>query len=380
MKLIHTSDWHLGMTYRGGNYGEDQRFFIEKICEIALKEQAEGIIIAGDVFDKSIAAAEAVALYDEAMTRICVDLGLKVYLVAGNHDGAERLSQCNALLRKSGLFIAGALEAEPIVINEGDTDLYLLPWISTDKVKSIFPNEAEQITSLERAYELVLDKYRAAFVPGHRNILVSHSFVVGAETSTSDRSAEVGTATMIGSYVFKGFDYVALGHIHGPQIIGPEGNIRYSGTPMAYSFGKEETQVKSVTVIDTDTMECKTVPVPALHKRTTLKGSFEDILAANYPQEILDGYVRLEIEDRYAGLEAISVLRDKYRGLIEVSSRSYDNEDSRITMTIEELESFAADPEVLFERYCQDVLGGEVPKRLCDMFTSALKKYEEEAD
>jgi len=378
MKLIHTSDWHLGMTYRGGDYAEDQRFFIEKICEIARDEQAEGIIIAGDIFDKSIASQEAIQLYDEAMTHICGDLKLKVYIVAGNHDGAERLAQCNSLLRNSGLYIAGSLKPEPQVVNVGDTDIYLLPWISTDRVKSVFPAEAEQVTSLEKAYELVLDKYRESFVAGHKNILVSHSYVVGAETSTSDRSAEVGTATMIGSFVFRDFDYVALGHIHGPQVIGEKGIIRYSGTPMAYSFGKEERQNKGVIVIDTDTMEIKTVPVPALRKRTTINGNYEEILAADYPGEVVDGYVRLEIMDRYVGLDAIALLREKYKGLIEVSSRSYDNENSRITMTLEELQEIEADPAVLFSRYCQDVMGGDVPERLTDLFLKALNQYDGE--
>lgn len=377
MKLIHTSDWHLGMLCRNGQtYADDQRFFIEKICETALKEGAEGIIIAGDIFDKSIAAQEAISLYDEAMTHICNDLKLKVYIVAGNHDGAERLAQCNTLLRNSGLFIAGALEKEPQVVHEGDTDIYLLPWISTDKVKSIYPEVAEQVTGLEAAYQVVLDKYRAAFVPGHRNILVSHSFVVGAETSTSDRSAVVGNATMVGSFVFDGFDYVALGHIHGPQQI--KEHIRYSGTPMAYSFGKEETQEKSITLIDTESMEQTIIPLPVLNKRTTLKGNYEDILAADFDRDIVDGYVRLEIEDQYVGLDAIALLREKYKHLLEISSRNYENGDSKITMTVEELEAFESDPKVLFTRYCQDVMGGEVPDRLQDLFMKALKQYEQE--
>lgn len=379
MKLIHTSDWHLGMLCRNGqNYADDQRFFVNQICETARREGAEGVIIAGDIFDKSIASQEAITLYDEAMTKLCNEYGLKVYIVAGNHDGAERLAQCNTLLRNSGLFIAGSLKAEPQVVNEGSTDIYLLPWISTDRVKSAYPDEAELVTSLEAAYQLVLDKYRAGFIPGHKNILVSHAFVVGAETSTSDRSAVVGNATMVGSFVFDGFDYVALGHIHGPQSI--RENIRYSGTPMAYSFGTEEHQVKSVTLIDTDTGEQKIIPIPILNKRTTIKGKYEDILAAEYPKEILDGYVRLEIEDCYVGMEAIALLREKYSQLLEVSGKSFDSENEQITMTMDEFEAIESDPQAIFARYCQDVIGREIPERLTTLFLEALKKYEQEGN
>ena len=152
MRFLHTSDWHLGMTFRGGvSYRRDQKYMIEHICRIAVDEQVDGILLAGDVFDKSIASQEALQLYDEAMTYICGTLGIPVYLIAGNHDGAERIAQCNELLKKSGLYIAGALEETPQVVNAGNVDIYLLPWISTDKVKSVYPDEAEQVHSMEDA-------------------------------------------------------------------------------------------------------------------------------------------------------------------------------------------------------------------------------------
>ena len=130
MILLHTSDWHLGMMLRGGaTYGLDQRFFIREICRIAKEENVEGILLAGDVFDKGIASQEALQIYDAVMTYICRDMGIPVYLVAGNHDGAERISQCSELLSNSGLYIAGALTEQVRVENVNDVDIYLLPWI-----------------------------------------------------------------------------------------------------------------------------------------------------------------------------------------------------------------------------------------------------------
>ena len=373
MKFLHTSDWHLGMTFRGGiSYRADQKFAIEKICRIAVDEKVDGILLAGDVFDKSIASQEALQLYDEVMTYICGSLNIPVYLIAGNHDGAERISQCNELLKKSGLYIAGALEEKPQVVNCGDVDIYLLPWISTDKVKSVYPEEGETISIMEEAYRLVLDKYRESFVLGHKNILVSHAFIVDAETSTSDRAAEVGRATMVGSYVFEGFDYVALGHLHGPQKINE--HIRYSGTPMAYSFGKEENQEKSVTIIDTDTWEQRLIPVPQLHRRVTLTGTYEELMNADFQDDIRNGYVRLDVTDSYVGMDSMAAFREKYPNLLEVVSKSFEHEDAKITMTIEEFESTDADPETVFKRYCEDILEEAPSEHMLELFRAAVIK------
>ena len=377
MRFLHTSDWHLGMLLRGGaSYGEDQRHFIKEICRIAVTEKVDGILLAGDVFDKGIASQEALQIYDETMTYICDELRIPVFVVAGNHDGAERISQCNKLLKNSGLFIAGALEKNVSKFSIGNVDIYLLPWISTDKVKSIFPDKADEVDSMEGAYRVVLDKYRECFVEGHKNILVAHAYTVNAETSVSDRAAEVGHATMIGTSVFDGFDYVALGHIHGPQSI--TDTIRYSGSPMAYSFGKEEKQTKSVTIIDTDTMSLDIVEIPQLHKRTTLTGTYKELMQADVAEEVRTGYVRLEVTDSYVGIDGIAAFREIYANLIEISGKDFEREDARVTMTMEELEKVSVDPKSVFERYCKDILNDYPNSRLIELFNRAVTDYEKE--
>ena len=378
MKFLHTSDWHLGMTFRGGiSYREDQEYVISRICDIAVEEKVDGILLAGDVFDKSIASQEALKVYDSVMTHICGRLRIPVYMVAGNHDGAERISQCSELLKKSGLYIAGALEKEAQVVNLGEVDIYLLPWISTDKVKGIYPEEAEKIETMEDAYRVVLDKYREHFVQGRKNLLVAHAYTADAETSTSDRAAEVGHATMVGAGVFEGFDYVALGHLHGPQQV--RENIRYSGTPMAYSFGKEESQSKSVTIIDTDKMEQRIIPVPQLRGRTTLKGTYAELMTNDYADEILEGYVRLEVTDCYVGLDTMASLRERFARLLEVTGKDLERDDGRITMTIDELEEAETDPGFIFCRYCKDILGEEPREHLMALFDKAIESFEKGA-
>ncbi len=377
MRFLHTSDWHLGLTFRGGvSYADDQIYAIKNILKIASDEKADGILLSGDIFDKSVASSEAIHIYDEVMTEICVTMGIPVYAIAGNHDGAERISQCSELLKKSGLYIAGALEEKPVVINNGDTDIYLLPWISTDKAISVFPEKADEIRSLEDAYGVVLDTFRSSFIKGHKNILVAHAFIVNAETSVSDRAAEVGKASMIGSHVFKGFDYVALGHLHGPQKINDK--IRYSGSPVPYSFGKEETQQKSVTIIDTDTWEQKVIPLPQLHKRSTLKGSFEELMRADYEDDILKGYVKLEVTDSFIGMDSIAAFRERYANLLEISGKDIEKDDVSITMTVEEFEHADTDPQSVFSQYCKDMLEEEPNEHLKGLFAEALSEFEKE--
>ncbi|MBQ7506166.1 MAG: exonuclease SbcCD subunit D [Lachnospiraceae bacterium] len=379
MKLLHTSDWHLGMTLRGGmTYAEDQRFVLDQLCRIAQEEKADGILLAGDVFDKSIASQEAILLYDEYMTRLCKQARIPVYLIAGNHDGADRISQCRELLESSGLYIAGALTEEVSVYTLGDVDIFLLPWISTDKVRTLFPDRAEEIHTMEDACRVVLDRYRERFVNGRKKILVSHAFIVNAETSVSDRAAEVGKAAMVSAGVFAGFDYVALGHLHGPQDITEK--IRYSGSPMAYSFGREEKQEKSVTLLDTDTMEKKVIPLPQLHRRTTLTGTFEELMEADFDEEIKSGYVRLEVTDSYVGMDTMAAFRERYDKLLEVTGKGLEKEDARITMTIEELVEADTTPEAVFSRYCRDVLKEEPDAHRAGLFEAALKEYEKEVE
>ena len=377
MKLLHTSDWHLGMVLRGGmSYAKDQEYAIQGLIRIAKEEQADGILLAGDVFDKSIASPEAIRLYDRVMTEICVTQGIPVYMIAGNHDGAERLAQCGELMKAGGLYVAGALSRKPYVVHAEDADLYLLPWISTDKVRSVFPERADEVSSMEDAYRIVLDACRETFEAGRKHILVAHAFIVNAQTSVSDRAAEVGQAAMVGSGLFDGFDYVALGHLHGPQQI--RENIRYSGSLMAYSFGREEQQEKSVTIVDTDTLEQKIVPIPRLRRRTTLTGTCQELMAAEYPEDIRNGYVRLEVTDSYVGLDTIAAFRERYPNLLEVSGKTIDREDGRITITIEELEQIEQDPESVFFQYCRDIMEEAPGEHLLELFREACQEVEKE--
>jgi len=377
MKILHTSDWHLGISATTGmTLEEDQRFFINEIKKIIEEKNVEAVLIAGDIFDRSIASPAALKLYDETMKMLCADMGVKVLLIAGNHDGAERISSCRDLLETSGLYICGRLSEKPCVVSLGDVDVYMIPWITTERVRFAFPDRAEEVTSMESAYRVVLDACRDCFIPGRKNICVSHAFVSGAETCVSDRAAEVGHATQIGAGVFDGFDYVALGHIHGPQNVTDK--IRYCGTPMIYSFGKEESQEKSVTLIDTDSMERTIIPVKSLRKRITLKDTYDVIYAADYPEDIKNAYVRLEVTDRYVGREMANELIARYPHFVELKSKRVEMDEVSVSMTIDELEELSMDPSAVFEKYYEEIVGEEPSGHILELFKAACEQYAKE--
>ena len=218
---------------------------------------------------------------------------------------------------------------------------------------------------------------KQSFVVGKKHILVAHTFIIHAETSVSDRAAEVGRAAAIGTKPFAGFDYVALGHLHGAQDIGDY--IRYSGTPMPYSFGKEEKQIKCVTIIDTETMERKVIPLEPLHTRITISGPYERILSAkNLTERERKGYVCVELEDVHVGIEVIASLREIYPNLLEVSGKSFEQENAKITMTIDELEKQEQDPLQILKRYFQDVMNVQPDEHLVELFGKAVSDYEKE--
>lgn len=375
MKLLHTSDWHLGAIDSSHYLLEDQECFIDEICGIISTEKVDAVLIAGDVYDRSIASSDAIKLYDKAMKRMCLDLNVPVILIAGNHDGADRLESCSDLLAAAKLYVCGSIQKDIRKVCCNDADIYLLPWITEEKVKSVYPEKREQITSIEDAYRVVVNELTSDFDPEKKHVLLAHAFITDSETSTSDKAAVIGTATQVSAGIFEDFDYVALGHIHKPQDV--NGKIRYSGTPMAYSFGKEETQEKSVTIVDTETMDHKIIPLHPLHRRTTLEGTLEELLHPKADEGVINGFVKLKVTDKPVGLASLTQLREIYPLLLECESRSFDSEESTIKLTVEEYEDMQTDPVKVFESFCVEMCDFEPSEHLRSMFESAVMMTEE---
>ena len=373
MKLLHTSDWHFGMTLGTGSYAEDQRFFLDRLYRLIREEKIEALLLSGDIYDSSVVSAEAIGLYNEAMTKLCLELGVTVIAIAGNHDSAARLASCRELLKGAGLHITGKVERDPapVLLDGGKVAVYSIPFFTRDEITALLPEKKDQIRNTETAMLAYCDHIRERMDESRKNIILSHSLIVGSELSESDRSARVGFATAISKDVFQGFDYVALGHIHKPQAI--ENHIRYSGSPLKYSFGAEESQEKGVVVVDTDTMEIRFVPIALKRERRSVTGTFEELLAR---EDIREDYLRLYVTDQYAGLELVGQLREKFPHLLEVYGKSLTEEGELSVLTVEELEEMKE--EDIMIRFLAENFSAEPSPEQLQLFRDVLEWSREE--
>lgn len=367
MKLLHTSDWHFGMAAGVRSLAGDQRYFLNQLYDIIEKEQVDAVLLAGDVYDSSVANAEAIAMYNDATTKICGDKKLPFIIIAGNHDGAARLASCRELLKEAGLFVTGRLTREitPVLLREKEgvkdtaeermqkgggrreVAVYPIPFFNRDEVAALFPERREEIISQENAAKVVCDHIRETMDPERINIVMAHALIVNAELSESDRTARVGQASAVSKEVFAGFDYVALGHIHKPQKIAE--HIRYCGSPVKYSFGNEEKQQKCVLILDTDTMEVKEIPLAMLHDRKTVTGTCEEILER---EDLAEDYLRLYVTDRYASLELLGEMREHFPYLLEFYGKSLEENEKFTSLSLSELETM--DEIDIMMKFCEE--------------------------
>lgn len=375
MKIIHTSDWHFGMPLGTGSYAADQRHFLGQLYDLIQAEKVGAVLLSGDVYDSSVANAEAIGLYNEAVSTICMELNVPMVVIAGNHDSAARLSSCRQLLKAAGLHVVGRLEreVEPVLLDEGKVAIYPLPFFNREEVSALFPEKKKEIRSMETAMLAVCDHIRENMDENRYNIVLSHSLVVNAELSESDRSARVGFATAVSKSVFDGFDYVALGHIHKPQCLAP--HIRYSGSPLKYSFGSEENQEKGVVLIDTETGVQQFVPLEPLHDRKTVEGTYEDIISRT---DLEESYLRLYVLDRYAGLDLVADLRERFPGLLEVYGKGLTETENLSALSIEELQRL--DETDIMEKFMAENFGCEATPEQKSLFAEVLAWSREEDD
>lgn len=366
MRILHTSDWHLGIQLHGVSLLEEQRNAALFLAETVEKEKIEAVVIAGDIFDHAVPPPDAVRLYSHMMRTLCIDRGVPVLLCAGNHDGAARLSVCAPLLRDAGLFVAGSLSdgVEPVVL--GDTAFFLLPYFNAEEARYLYPDR--EIRGAADAMAVVCEDLRTRLAAGKRNVLVSHCFAAGGETGESDRAAVLGSAGRIPLTAFAGFDYVALGHLHRAQQLACGDTIlRYSGTPYPYSFG-EAGQEKSFTLLDTQTMDLSTIPVPPSRPLRILRGE-QAALLENAPwDKAREDYLKIELTDSPPHLWLMAAFREYYPNLLEFQGLRQSGEGQGIT--VQELEELR--PLDLVTKFCEEV-GGYTPDE------DLLKIFREEA-
>ena len=322
MRLLHCSDLHLGKRVHECSMTEEQRHILKQIASIAVAQQVDGIIIAGDLYDKLVPSIEAVGLLDEFLTSLW-EQHLPVYLISGNHDSPERLSFGTQLLEQNDVYLAGVFtgKAQHLSLQDayGALELYLLPFIKPAMVRSFYPEES--IETYEDAVRVALS--HSDIDPQKRNVLVAHQFVTnnGREPERSDsETLSVGALEQVDVSLFDGFDYVALGHIHGPQKIGRE-TVRYCGSPLKYSFS-EWRHKKSVTIVELKEkgiVLLEQVPLQPIHDLREIRGTLSSLLQ---PEVVAQGdpqdYLRVILTDEIPPYDPLGQLRQVYPNLLRL--------------------------------------------------------------
>lgn len=349
MKLIHLSDLHLGKRVNEFSMLEDQAFILQEILRIIDEEQPQAVLLAGDIYDKSVPSGEAVQLFDGFLWELS-SRKLQVFVISGNHDSPERLSFGGRLMEGSGIHLSPVYsgKVEPVVLEDayGPVNVYLLPFLKPAHVRRYFPEEeiGTYTEALGKAVE-ALEIHKE-----QRNVLVTHQFVTGASRSDSEEIS-VGGSDNVDASVFDDFDYVALGHIHGPQNIGSP-RIRYCGTPLKYSFS-EVGQQKSVTVAELKekgTLEVAARPLTPLRDLREIRGSYLEVTAKRfYEGRNREDYLHITLTDEEDVPDGAAKLRVIYPNLMRLD---YDNARTRSRNLPEGAEEPAAKPPLeLFEEF-----------------------------
>lgn len=336
---MHLADLHLGKRVNGFSMMEDQEYILNRILEIMEEEQPDGLLIAGDVYDKTIPPAEAVRRMDDFLTAVAAK-HVPVFLISGNHDSAERVAFGHQLMQGSGIWISpvydGTIRHHTLEDRWGEVNIYLIPFLRPSVVRSFFPDvEIEDYTDALRTIieDLQVDTSR-------RNVVLAHQFVTAAgalpETCDSEQLSVGGLDRVDGS-VFSPFDYTALGHLHGPQRVGSE-TIRYAGSPLKYSFS-ELHQKKSVTVAELRAKgetEIRQIPLQPRREMIELRGTFEEILEeARKKGEPQTDYYHMILTDETDVVDALSRLREYYPNIMMLD---YDNRRTRSQKEVEQLD------------------------------------------
>lgn len=270
---MHLADLHIGKNHEAADLEPDQKAVLKEILSVARAEKPDGVLIAGDVYDRSMPAERAVRMLNDFLLELCSLC--PVYMISGNHDSGSRLAFASALLAKQDLHIAGTYDGTLKPVSQGDTDIYLMPYLHPTEVRRVLKDDS--ISSMEQAVRAVLKTCEPG--PGKHRILLAHLFAVAGgvnpETCESEQQY-IGGIDSVDVSAFDGFDYVALGHIHGPQQVGRE-TVRYAGTPMMYSFSEQHHR-KSVCMVDLDSeTPVRLIPLTAFRRMRSIRGRLSDL-------------------------------------------------------------------------------------------------------
>lgn len=378
MKFFHLSDLHIGKQLHLYSLKEEQKAVLNEIIQYAEKEKPQAIVIAGDVYDKSVPSAEAVAVFDEFIRNLS-ELSLKIFVISGNHDSPERLEFAGSLLEKQGLYIAGLppvketdrIKKVVLCDEEGEVCFWLLPFLKPSYVRGIFP-EKENLSYTE-AVKMLLEREEMDL--SVQNVLVTHQFFTASGKEPFRSASEtvyVGGAGNIDVSAVQNFDYVAMGHIHKAQYVGEE-RFRYCGTPLKYSAG-ESGDTKTLTAVTLgkkgEGIKIETLPLQPMRDVQQLKGRFEELIRLG-----TEDYVSLTLTDEKMPYQPREQLEKVFPNILELKVEN--------TRTKREISGFLkeaeqAEPCVLFENFYEEIHGISMTEEERQLVREILEKVQED--
>lgn len=369
MRMLHTSDLHLGKQLHETSLIEDQRYILEQIVGIAKDEKVEAVLIAGDVYDRSVGSEEAIRLYSDFLKELHGN-GCKVFIIPGNHDSSERVGCLNTILSEEGIHISGRFDGkmERVQIKDefGPVNIWLLPFFRMEAFR--FPEGTEK--SFDNAFKCILDNSGIDF--SGRNVLLSHQFFSSGDEldvgGSEKEKPSMGGEDCISADLLKDFDYVALGHIHKAQTVGRE-EVRYSGSPLKYSE-KEHHNDKSVVILDVKekgNVDIKTVKLRPMRDVRIIEGTVDMLIEAAESAGNTKDYVYVKLTE--PALDAKQRLSQVFPNILSIVMSSYDPEDDLETKSIEEIRSM--EPIDLFKELFLKVKGKEMSEKQIAVFQKA---------
>lgn len=321
MKFLHTSDWHLGRQFHNVSLLEDQRYVLKQLIDYLKNNAVDAVIVAGDVYDRSVPPTVAIELLDEVVSSICTDLNIPMIMIPGNHDGAKRLGFAAKQMKDAGLHIISDFEQmmTPVVLKSdqaGDVAFYGMPYNDPEQVRHHYQNS---VTTHDEAHQFLCECIKAQRDTSQRHVLISHCFVDGAMESDSERPLSIGGSDRVNHQHFADFDYVALGHLHQPQKKGEE-HIRYSGSLMKYSFS-EQHQKKGMTLVelnDAGFVAADHIPLSAPHDMRIIEGELDQLLEQGKTDPNAHDYLLVRLHDKHAILDPMEKLRKVYPNVLHL--------------------------------------------------------------
>lgn len=373
-RLLHTADWHLGRAFHGEDLLAAQAAFVDHLVELARSESVDGVVIAGDLYDRALPPVDAVRLADEALSRLAEVA--PVVLISGNHDSAARLGFGGRLLARAGVHVATDPARIGAPVELAGALLYPLPYLEPDLVREQLGAEARShaavtAAAMARVRADVAARGAGGAAGGAPVVVVAHAFVAGAAGSDSERDLAVGGAAHVAPAVFDGADYVALGHLHGPQVVG--GGIgRYAGSPLAFSFSEKD-QRKSVALVTVEAgragAETELVRLPVPRPLATLRGTLDELLADPLLRDHEDAWVQATLTDPVRPSDAMERLRRRFPNAVALA---FDPQGAAAAAGDSYQRLRGLDDDELVRRFVADVRGSDADEEELALLRDAL--------